>query len=228
MRLLIISDAHSNLESLKTAVTGEKFDKLVFLGDAVDYGPQPVEVFDFINENADYAVMGNHDRAAAYDEDCHCSLDMHDLSEYTRREISRALLSKQDLERMKQLPEKIITDIENIKVYMTHASPYNSLNGYMYGSEAEMVIRDKNLAEYSMIMVGHTHYPMYYRNRILNPGSVGQPRDGNWMPHYATLDTDTMEVTFKRFRYDHEKTLKMLDQMVSDVAMKKKLQKFYV
>ncbi|MEM0155633.1 MAG: YfcE family phosphodiesterase [Thermoplasmataceae archaeon] len=228
MRLLIISDAHSNLESLKTAVSAEKFDKMIFLGDSVDYGPQPVEVFDFINENADYIVMGNHDRAVAYDEDCHCSLDMHDLSEYTRKEISRTLLSKQDLEKMKQLPEKIITDIDNIKVYMTHASPYNSLNGYMYGSEAEMVSKDKNLVEYSMIMVGHTHYPMYYKNRILNPGSVGQPRDGNWKPHYATMDTDTMEVTFKRFSYDHEKTLKMLEEIVGNEIMMNKLRKFYI
>jgi len=110
---------------------------------------------------------------------------------------------------------------------MTHASPYNSLNGYMYGSEADMVARDKNLMEYSLIMVGHTHYPMYFKSRIINPGSVGQPRDGNWMPHYATLDTDSMKVEFRRFKYDHEKTLKLLTDIVTDEAMLKKLAKFY-
>lgn len=227
MNILIISDAHSNLESLKSAVEGEKFDHMIFLGDAVDYGPQPAEVLDYILENADYVVMGNHDRAVGFNEDCHCALEMHDLSEYTRKEISMKFMSKQDLDRIRALPEVLTADIENLKIYMTHASPYNNLNGYMYGSEADMVSRDKNLTAYSLIMVGHTHYPMYYKNRIINPGSVGQPRDGNWMPHYATLNTDTMDVVFKRFRYDNAKTLRMLEELVTNGDMMAKLRKFY-
>ncbi|QRF75824.1 phosphodiesterase [Thermoplasmatales archaeon] len=227
MKFLIISDAHSNYSALRAAVDSEKYDKLIFLGDAVDYGPQPVEVLDFITENADYSVMGNHDRAVAYNEDCNCSIDMHDLSEYTRREISGKLLSKQDIDKLKKMPERITVNLDGIKTLMTHASPYNSLNGYMYGSEADMVARDKNLMEYSLIMVGHTHYPMYFKSRIINPGSVGQPRDGNWRPHYATLDTDSMKVEFRRFKYDHEKTLKLLTDIVTDEAMLQKLAKFY-
>ena len=148
MKLLVISDAHSNYLALKAAVDSERYDKLVFLGDAVDYGPQPAEVLDFIMENADYYVMGNHDRAVAYNEDCHCSIDMHDLSEYTRKEISQKLLSKQDIDKIKRMPEKIVVEIDGMKTFMTHASPYNSLNGYMYGSEADMVARDKNLMDY--------------------------------------------------------------------------------
>lgn len=227
MKLLVISDAHSNYLALKAAVDSERYDKLVFLGDAVDYGPQPAEVLDFITENADYYVMGNHDRAVAYDEDCHCSIDMHDLSEYTRKEISQKILSKQDIDKLKGMPEKVVAEIDGMKTYMTHASPYNNLNGYMYGSEADMVARDKNLMDYSLIMVGHTHYPMYYKNRILNPGSVGQPRDGNWMPHYAIIDTDRNEVGFRRFSYDHETTLKLIREIVTNEAMLQKLSKFY-
>ena len=89
MRVLVFSDIHSNFEALKAMLAKEKFDYSIFLGDAVDYGPQPGETLDLVMENSDVRLMGNHDRAVAYDEDCRCALEMHDLSEYTRENISR-------------------------------------------------------------------------------------------------------------------------------------------
>ena len=228
MKLLIISDAHANYEAMVTACEKEKYDEMIFLGDAVDYGPQPAETVDFLLENSKYNLMGNHDYAVLTDTDCHCSPAMHDLSEFTRQNISYRLMSKEDVQKLNNFKTEIKADFDNITVYMTHASPYNNMYGYLFSTEAEMVYRDEKFKEYSYIMIGHTHYPMYYKGRIVNPGSVGQPRDGNWMPQYAIFDTDSRDMTFKRFRYDNEKTLKLLKELLQDNnSVYEQLKKYY-
>ena len=228
MRVLVFSDIHSNFEALKSMLGETKFDYSIFLGDAVDYGPQPCETLDLVMENSDVRLMGNHDRAVAYNEDCRCALEMHDLSEYTRENISRKLLSNEDIEHLKSFRENYVIEIDNLKIYSAHASPYNNLYGYLFSTEAEMVWKDRKLKEYDYIMAGHTHYMMMYRNRILNPGSSGQPRDGIWMPMYMTLDTDSREYAFHRFRYDYQKTVDKLGDVVKDEKYLERLKSFYI
>jgi len=228
MRILVFSDIHANFEALKAVIAREKFDYSIFLGDAVDYGPQPSETLDLVRENSDVRIMGNHDRAVAYDEDCQCALEMHDLSEYTRENISKKLLSKEDIGHLKEFRENQVIDIDNLRIYSAHASPYNNLYGYLFSTEAEMVWKDKKLKEYNYIMVGHTHYMMMYRNRILNPGSSGQPRDGLWMPMYMIFNTDSMEYTFHRFKYDYRKTVNKLEEIVKDEKYLERLKSFYI
>ncbi|WP_393971372.1 metallophosphoesterase family protein [Oxyplasma meridianum] len=228
MKILVFSDAHANFEALNSLLGEVKFDFSIFLGDAVDYGPQPGETLDLIMENSDVRIMGNHDRAVAYNEDCHCALEMHDLSEYTRENISKKFLSKEDIGHLKEFRENHVIEVENLKIYSAHASPYNNLYGYLYSTEAEMVWKDKKLREYNYIMVGHTHYMMMYRNKILNPGSSGQPRDGVWMPMYMIFDTDRMEYSFHRFRYDYGKTVSKLEEVVKDAKYLQRLKSFYI
>lgn len=229
VKLLIVSDVHGNYEALRTLVENETYDEMVFLGDAVDYGPQPAEVLDFLVENSSYNLMGNHDHAVAFNEDCQCSPLMHDLSVFSRENISNKLLGKEDIEKIKSFKEHVETDFDGQKVYMAHASPYNNMFGYLFATEAEMVCRDKKLSEYSYIMVGHTHFPMFYRSRIVNPGSAGQPRDGFWKPWYALLDTESSNVEFKRFSYDSQKVVDSLKSTIGEESPYfKDLVKFYL
>jgi len=97
MKLFIISDIHGNYDALKTAYENVNFDKLIFLGDSVDYGPEPEKVIDFLRENSDINIMGNHDNAVINNTSCNCSFDMLELSDYTRKNISMKLLSKNDI-----------------------------------------------------------------------------------------------------------------------------------
>lgn len=214
MKLLIFSDVHSNLEALNAVVSREKFDKSIFLGDIVDYGPNPAETLDLVLDEADYIVQGNHDYAVATGEDCNCAPEMHDLSVLTRDEISLKLLSDQDRRRISELKTRETAVIDGKKFLMVHASPNNPLFGYLFSTEAEMVWKKPDYKEYDYIMVGHTHFPMFYRGRIVNPGSAGQPRDGNWKPMYAVLDTETGDLTFKRFSYDRDKMLGKLTSLL--------------
>ncbi len=214
MRLLIFSDVHSNLEALQEVVSREKYDKAAFLGDVVDYGPNPAETLDLVLNEADYIVQGNHDLAAATGVDCQCAQAMHDLSVLTREEISDRLLSKEDKKKLKNMKVVDTPVVDGRKFMMVHASPNNHLHGYLFSTEAEMVWKKPDYKEYDYISVGHTHFPMFYRGKIINPGSAGQPRDGFWKPMYAVLDTETGDLTFKRFAYDRDKMLGKLSALL--------------
>ncbi len=211
MNVLIFSDIHSNLEALNAVLSREKFDKAVFLGDIVDYGPNPGEVLDIVLRETDYIVQGNHDYAAGTGEDCNCAPAMHDLSVLTRNEITLKLLGKNDLTKLRDLERKLEFEIDGRKFFIVHASPNDPLFGYMFSTEAEMVWKKPELKQFDYVMVGHTHFPMFYRGKIINPGSSGQPRDGKWRPMYAILDTESGDLTFKRFSYDKEKMLSKLE-----------------
>ena len=214
MRVLIYSDAHSNFQALKALFEVEKFDKALFLGDIVDYGPEPAETLDTVLNQSDFIVRGNHDEAVAKNTDCGCAPEMHDLSIFTRDNISLKFLSKEDIAKLDSLKDLLEFSLDGKNFLMVHASPNNILNGYMYGSEAEMVWKSAKFKKFDYILVGHTHFQMFYRGRIINPGSSGQPRDGNWMPMYAILDTDQNQIIFKRFIYDREKTIGKLKELI--------------
>lgn len=214
MRVLVFSDIHSNLEALNKVLSLEKFDKAVFLGDIVDYGPNPAEALDIVMKEADFIVQGNHDYAAGTGEDCNCAPAMHDLSVLTRNEITMKLLGENDLKKLAALNRKEEFEIDGRKFFTVHASPNNPLFGYMFSTEAEMAWKKPEMKDYDFVMVGHTHFPMFYRGKIINPGSSGQPRDGDWKPMYAVLDTQTGDLTFKRFSYDNDKMLKKLDNLL--------------
>lgn len=229
MNVLVFSDIHGNLEALNAMLSEVKFDKAVFLGDIVDYGPDPGETLDIVFKEADYIVQGNHDYAAGTGEDCNCAPAMHDLSVLTRNEITTKMLGKNDLMKLAELNRKIEFEIDGKKFFTVHASPNDPLFGYMFSTEAEMAWKKQELKKYDYIMVGHTHFPMFYRSRIINPGSCGQPRDGNWKPMYAMLDTDSGELTFKRFSYDNEKMLSKLESRLPEYQNEfKRLRELYI
>lgn len=229
MKVLIFSDIHSNLEAIRHITSTEKYDKAIFLGDIVDYGPNPAETMDLVMEEADYIVQGNHDYAVATGEDCHCAPEMHELSELTRTEISMKLLGDNDRKKLGGLKTQEVAHIDGRKVLMVHASPNNPLFGYLFSTEAEMVWKKPDFKEYDFIMVGHTHFPMFYRGRIINPGSSGQPRDGNWRPMYAMLETETGDLTFKRFSYDRDSMVDKLSGLLQKYpAELDRLKKLYL
>ncbi|AAT43677.1 metallophosphoesterase family protein [Picrophilus oshimae] len=225
MKILIISDIHGNYDALSSI--NESYDKMIFLGDAVDYGPEPDRVMDFLRENSDINIMGNHDNAVAYNQDCMCSFDMHDLSERTREKISMKLLGKNDIDYIKGFKSYAEINIDNKRFYATHGSPMNNLNGYLFATEAEMLYKKREFMEkYDFILVGHTHFMMMYRNKIINPGSAGQPRDNNYMPSYLLYDSRDNSFLFKRFNYNYENTLKKLKNLLDDDTYNK-IKRFY-
>ncbi len=225
LKLLIISDIHGNADALKAllgSVSG--WDYLWVLGDLVDYGPEPHVVVDLIRDlKPDTVLMGNHDYAVAFKTDCRCAPELHELSEYTRVNISFKLLTEDQVGWLKTLPKVRRAVLGGLRVYATHGSPRNNLHGYLkpdlpvdemrLALTPSMFAVRPNLVEADYVIVGHTHIPMNVGVnglKVLNPGSVGQPRDGDPRASALSVDLNSEGLRWYRVKYDVDVTIRKL------------------
>ncbi|MGC8581398.1 MAG: metallophosphoesterase family protein [Thermoplasmata archaeon] len=228
MRLCISSDVHGNVYPLKSMLENEKYDKGIFLGDIVDYGPSPDLALDIVRDNFDVILSGNHDHAAAYGVDCMCSKQNHELSVFTRENITMKKLSKDDLSFIRSLKYEEILDVDGLIFYLVHGKLGDPLYGYFYPWKdyehiAHFKFEKKNVNYY---LLGHTHYSFSFSVdglNIINPGSIGQPRDGMEWPSYVILDTKDHTITTKRIKYNKDLLKKDLQQSVGDDKIISKL-----
>ncbi|NPA97569.1 MAG: metallophosphoesterase family protein [Crenarchaeota archaeon] len=222
MRILVISDIHGNADALLAVLNAIKsFDNVIVLGDLVDYGPEPEKVIDIVRSHGYTAVMGNHDYAAAFNEDCRCGPATKDLSIYTRKNITLRKLSKNDLAYLSSLPKMLELSVGARMVLCVHATPREPLFKYLYPWSPPMEINEEVLSvagSYSAVLVGHTHHQFLRTQRsiwLINPGSVGQPRDGD--PRASAALVDEEGVKFIRVKYDIDTVLRKLrDEVKQD------------
>jgi len=212
---LVISDLHGNYDALNS-ILSEDFDYLIVSGDLTDYGPEPHLVIDEIKNKANFAVMGNHDSANGFNIDCRCSEKFHDLSVYTR-DYYKKFLSDEHIKFLRSLPLFKNFEIDGIKFTMVHASLEDYLYDYVLPSvsDVDLIKKFKNSTS-DFVIFGHTHLPMWRKLNstiFINPGSAGQPRDGNWKASYATINTNDKSFNIKRIKYDVEKTIKKINSL---------------
>ena len=226
MRILIISDVHGNLDALNAILDAERYDAVWFLGDLTDYGPEPHLVLDTLREiKPEVWVSGNHDYANAFGVDCGCGERTHDLSVYTRENISQRFLSKEDLKFLRDLPLKREMRVDGRSYYFVHGCPSDPLYGYMFDFMPECMrneIGGKIVTDY--LLFGHTHFPVlgkYENLTYLNPGSAGQPRDGDWRVSYAIYENGNFEL--KRIEYPVERTVEKIEKIVEDKKFREML-----
>lgn len=225
MKVLVISDIHGNSVALKTIIEDAKsWDYLWVLGDLVDYGPEPHIAVDIIRElKPDVVAMGNHDHAVAFNTDCMCDPETHELSEYTRRNISYRLLSREQVEWLKSLSVRVEKSINGRKIYIVHGSPRSPLYGYLKPNlSKDEILLQITPSKYALkprpvdadvVLVGHTHIPavIHINNKyILNPGSCGQPRDHDPRASYAIYDLESGVFEIRRVKYDIGKVIEKL------------------
>lgn len=201
MRILIISDVHGNWEALR-AVLQEPHDALVFLGDAVHFGPMPHECVDALRARATWSVCGNHDHGAAFQADCRAYGGWRAWDEATRHH-TREMLTADDLAYLRELPVIQQAAFGGARVCLVHAAPTDPLYRYLPPDASADALREELvLADADILLVGHTHMQMtrHLDGRvILNPGSVGMPRGGAGA-QYAVWDDG--ELTLRSVAYD--------------------------
>jgi predicted phosphodiesterase len=223
MRICVISDVHSNLPALEAVLEAlAPYDELWHLGDIVGYGPQPNEVIARLRAENAHGVRGNHDSAAvglisteAFNEEAARAID------WTQDELddaSRTWLSG--------LPE--LTERHGFT--LAHGSPRDPTWEYVFSSGTAR----GNLAAFSTdhCLIGHTHVPLAFCSRdgslqtclpngpleitgsrsLLNPGSVGQPRDGDRRASAMLIDAEAGVVTWQRTEYDIGRVQKLIRQ----------------
>ena len=217
MKILVISDVHGNLEALNE-VLKVPHNIVIFAGDIVDYGPKPAECIEKIKEVAFKKVKGNHDNAVAFNADCGCSPAMHELS-VVSREYTKKVVNKEQVEFLRQLPLKEIFQIDKRTFFLVHASNSDPLFKYLKpGKTSEEDFRKEfGDIKTDFIIYGHTHIPLILKgvtnSIIINPGSVGQPRDGDPRASCAVIDTEKNFVEIKRIKYDIEKVKKQIKEV---------------
>ncbi|MDX1414743.1 MAG: metallophosphoesterase family protein [Candidatus Promineifilaceae bacterium] len=221
MRVLVISDIHANLVAFETVLeeAQDQWDIIWCLGDLVGYGPRPNECVALLREHEHISLSGNHDWAALD------KLDLDDFNEEAQIAISwtREAMSEETREYLDALPPKRIVD----NFTLAHASPRGPVWEYIMDYETALA----NFAHFEtpVCLVGHTHIPVLLAKKgaddlavleptyqetiyledtrvIINPGSVGQPRDSDPRAAYALLDTEQLTWEFYRVVYPIEQT----------------------
>jgi len=204
VRVAVISDIHSNDDALQvvlSAIAG--YDALVCLGDLVGYGAQPNEVVSRIRGlEPDAIVMGNHDYAVSTGDTSGFVHHAVRAIDWTRREISL-----ENLRYISSLRSRATFTADGVEIALVHGSPRDPLNEYIYPGTAEFVL--KSLVDESggrVLLLGHTHVPFSqtFSAKVLgNPGSVGQPRDGDPRASYAILEPSSdIRFHIQRVSYD--------------------------
>jgi diadenosine tetraphosphatase ApaH/serine/threonine PP2A family protein phosphatase len=210
MRVAIISDIHSNLEALQKAleiIDEKKVEEIVCLGDLVGYGANPNECVELTRKRASRILLGNHDQAA---------FDLSQTEHFNRHARTAAYwtnqtLTQENLEFLKSLPfQHVIDDLTFV-----HASPRDP-EQWEYVFSAHEAKTNFESFQTRICFVGHTHIPGVFpedlkmqkskvvrENRyIINVGSVGQPRDGNWKLSFGIFDTSAWTYDLIRSEYD--------------------------
>lgn len=227
MRYLILSDIHSNLEALEKCkeLAQGKYNQAICLGDLVGYGPDPNPVIEETRALSDRIIRGNHDKA------CAGITDADDFNPLARTATlwTRQELTPEHLSFLRDLPPgPVMVD----EFQIVHGSPVDE-DEYIFGpGEALPTIR-KLMTQ--TVFFGHTHFqggflltpkgrfqPIRCLSKqegltsvltleeggryLVNPGSVGQPRDGDWRAAFAILDEEQRLVEFYRTPYELPKT----------------------
>jgi diadenosine tetraphosphatase ApaH/serine/threonine PP2A family protein phosphatase len=227
VRTAIVSDIHGNLEALQAVLTdieSQQCDRIVCLGDIVGYGPNPCECLDIVSRLGP-CVLGNHDYGALIDPEGFSTAAEQAIF-WTRKQLecnAQPVEAQRRLEFLARLPRTLCEG----NILFVHGSVRNPLNEYVFPED--VFNRRKMEKLFSMIQgytfQGHTHAPGVFSTNMqfarpdefdyklslpddkamINVGSVGQPRDGDWRSCYLILDFPKIE--YRRVEYDIDTTV---------------------
>lgn len=228
MKALLLSDIHANLVALEAVIADAgPVDAVWSLGDVAGYGPRPNECADWVAAHAGIAVVGNHDSA------CIGRLDIADFNDAAQVATlwTASQLTAGTRAWLEQLPERHVKG----DYTFVHASPRAPTWEYLLDTSSAA----DNFKHFDtrLCFAGHTHLPMIFTAAprrhgavarrppagttfdprlarcIVNPGSVGQPRDGDPRAAYAIVDAGARTVDFRRCAYDVAETQRQMDDV---------------
>ncbi len=205
MKILVVADIHSNWPAL--SAIKESFDACLVLGDLVDYCTDPVPCLEWVRTHATAAIRGNHDHAVAQRIPVRKQTGLGKLAA-AARPLHWDRLSGSDIKYLAQLPVTRRIELDGKRFFLVHATPRDPFDEYLKEDQAQWAARTENVdADY--VCVGHSHQPFELNvghTTIINPGSVGQPRDGDPRAAYCVIENG--EVSFRRVPFDIDAVIK--------------------
>jgi putative phosphoesterase len=198
LRVAFISDIHGNWPALQAVLQDfKKIDACICCGDVVGYYPYVNEVCTELRNIGALVVRGNHDAFVVGQLDPDPNKSQAYRVEWTRKHLMGTHLTW-----LASLPVEMAFRWGTFSIKACHASPWDE-DTYLY-PDTEM-LQNISLAKNMYIVSGHTHHPMKVKcgkGYVINPGSVGQPRDWDPRASYATFDLLTGKLQFCRVKYD--------------------------
>ena len=221
MRVAVVSDVHGNLHALRAvldAIAEEHADEIWCLGDLVGYGPRPNECCAEVERAASICLVGNHDLGV---------LGRLPLEDFADDAAAAARWSQSVLDdEARTYLERLSSSHATSETELFHGSPRDPVWEYVLGEEA--AVAAFHLTSAPVLLVGHSHVALAFvldgetldgavtpdgaeldlssGRWLLNPGSVGQPRDGDPRAAYLVLDLDAKRALYRRVPYPIEQT----------------------
>jgi putative phosphoesterase len=205
MRVLLLADIHANWPALQAIQ--EPFDVCLVLGDLVDYGLDPGPCIEWVRQRASYTVRGNHDHGVAQQVRVNGKNGYKYLTSVTRV-VTQERIAPADRRYLGALPVSKRLTVDNTRFLLVHATPRDPLDEYAI-ADVDFWSRRLGDVDAQVICVGHTHHPYVLEvgdKLVVNPGSVGQPRDGDPRASYAVIDNQRVEL--KRIEYPVDDTVR--------------------
>lgn len=225
MRILILSDIHANIEALDAVLddANGEYDRIVCCGDLVGYNPDPAIAVDWVRNNCEHVVRGNHDKVIAGIDD----LEWFNPTAQAAARWTRQQLSPEQLQYLRDLPQGPIA-VEEFHIF--HGAPFDE-DEYLLSSD--LAAQSFAMLEMPLSFFGHSHLQgAFFQKRrnigiirqvrqgeresiieleadtsyLINPGSVGQPRDGDPRAAYALYEAETRLVHLQRVEYPVART----------------------
>ena len=207
MRLALIGDIHGNSAALRAVLARaavERADALLVTGDLVGYYFDPQGVLELLEPWRRHTVRGNHEDMLAAARRDRAVLESIGKSYGSGLQIALDGLEAETLDALCSLPHPLEIELDGARILLCHGAPWDN-DAYVYPDADAALFARCAASGHDIVVLGHTHYPMARTvngSLIVNPGSVGQPRNRRPGAHWALLDTKTREVDLRCEQYD--------------------------
>ena len=222
MRVCVISDIHGNYSALKKCIRESKklnVEKYLCLGDYVGYYYEPEKCIDLLlNLNA-VCIKGNHE--TVFFKTLESKKKAEKFSKIYGNSIFKnlKLLKKKHIVFLKSLRSQFRFSLNKKKFFLAHGSPWNK-NFYLYPNVKEVWFKKLLKYKFDYCVLGHTHIPMIKNltsNKVvLNPGSIGQPRNKSANAQWLIFDTKSKKITQKNSSYSLKRIKKQISKYDSN------------
>ncbi len=226
MKTAVISDIHANIEALNVVlahIDSQAVDRIICLGDILGYGPSPIECVEIVADRCDWSLMGNHDFGVVY-EPTNFNLAAEQAAYWSREQFEKE--DREHASKHWEFLSRLRVRVTWDSFLCVHGTPRRPINEYLFPEDAlNSPVKMQQIFELvdRYCLVGHTHVPGVFTDEpdfyppddvdgvyklrddekaIINPGSVGQPRDLDPRASYAIVEDDC--VRFFRLEYDIE------------------------
>lgn len=222
MKLGLLGDIHGNdfaLQAVLAAAASSGVEKLLITGDLVGYYYAPLNVLEQLQPWDRHVVRGNHEdmlNTARSDPEFLAQMDAR-YGTGLRTAIEQ--LGMRQLDELCNLPHPLELNIDGCRILLCHGAPWN-IDQYVYSDAQPALLERCAIQELDLIVLGHTHYPMLHqigKTLVVNPGSVGQPRNRQPGAHWAIFDTVNRSLEFRQEQYDFSALVRECQQRDSEL-----------